>query len=132
MRFNYNANAIICQFICVVYYSQMRSIINEGSIHMDVIEKIEKLKDERKWTDYELATRAMLTQSTIASMKARKSPPKIDTLQSICSAFGITLSQFFLEDEQIEILTKQEKNLLENFRKLDCEKQNALIDFINK
>ncbi len=97
---------------------------------MDIIAKIEKLKSERGWTDYELAQQSMLTQSTIASIKARKSPPKIDTLQSICNAFGITLSQFFLENEKIEVLSETEKILLDNFRKLTPQKQKALIDLL--
>ena len=97
---------------------------------MDIIAKIEKLKKERGWTDYELAARAMITQSTIASMKARKSPPKIDTLQSLCNAFGMSLSQFFLEDEKIEVLSEQEKILLEEFRRLSPRQQKALIDLL--
>ena len=97
---------------------------------MDINSKIEKLKVERGWTDYDLAQQSLLTQSTIASMKARNSPPKLDTLQAICNAFGITLSQFFLEDEKIEILSEQEKILLEEFRKLPPQKQKALIDLL--
>ena len=97
---------------------------------MDIIARIEKLKLERGWTDYELAQQSMLTQSTIASIKSRHSPPKLDTLQSICNAFGVTLSQFFLEDEEIEILTQQEKSLLESFRKLPPNKQKALRDLL--
>ncbi|MBQ9782579.1 MAG: helix-turn-helix domain-containing protein [Clostridia bacterium] len=99
---------------------------------MNIIEKIEKLKQERGWTDYELAQQSMITQSTIASIKSRKSPPKIDTLQALCNAFGITLAQFFLEDEQIEILSEQEKILLENFRHLPYAKQKALLDLLTK
>ena len=78
---------------------------------MDIIAKIEKLKSDRGWTDYELAQQAIVTQSTIASMKARNSPPKLETLQAICNAFGITLAQFFLEDEKIEVLSEQEVNI---------------------
>ena len=97
---------------------------------MDIIAKIEKLKNERGWTDYELAQQAMITQSTIASIKARQTPPRFDTLQSICNAFGITLAQFFLEDENIEYLSKEEKVLLDRFRKLPPQKQKALIDLL--
>lgn len=97
---------------------------------MDIITKIEKLKKERSWTDYELAQQALVTQSTISSMKARNSPPKLDTLQSICGAFGITLAQFFLEDEQIEILSLEEKQLIAAYRKLPPKKQKALIDLL--
>lgn len=97
---------------------------------MDIIAKIEKLKNERGWTDYELAQQSMVTQSTIASMKARNSLPKLETLTAICNAFGVTLAQFFLEDEHIEVLNEQEKQLLESFRKLSLKKQKALIDLL--
>lgn len=98
---------------------------------MDIIKRIEELKTERKWTDYELAQQAMITQSTIASMKARKSPPKLDTLQLICSAFGITLSQFFLEDEKIELLSDEEETLIQSYRKLSKNKQKALLELLS-
>ena len=97
---------------------------------MDIIAKIEKLKNERGWTDYELVQQSMVTQSTIASMKARKSPPKLDTLQAICNAFGVTLAQFFLEDEQIEVLSEQERILVERFRNLPSKKQKAILDLL--
>ena len=97
---------------------------------MDIVAKIEKMKKDRDWSDYELAQQAMVTQSTIASMKARNSPPRLETLQAICNAFGITLAQFFLEDEHIEYLSKQEKTLIEIFRKLPPEKQKALIELL--
>lgn len=108
----------------------MRSKIIAEDNHMDIIAKIEKLKNERGWTDYELAQQAMMTQSTIASMKARKSPPKLDTLQALCNAFNITLSQFFLENEEMEVLSENEKLLLSGFRKLPPDKQKALIDLL--
>jgi flavorubredoxin len=57
---------------------------------------------------------------------------KIETLQAICEAFGITLSQFFLEDEQSEVLSKDEKELVESFRRLPPEKQQALLKFIDR
>ena len=97
---------------------------------MDIIAKIEKLKNERGWSDYELAQQAMLTQSTLASIKARKSPPKLETLHAICNAFNITLSQFFLEDEHADVLSEQERHMLDKFRKLSPKQQKALIDLL--
>ena len=97
---------------------------------MDIIAKIEKLKSDRGWTDYELAQQATITQSTIASMKARNSPPRLETLQLICNAFGISLAQFFLEDEKIEVLNDREKVLLKKFRKLSLKKQESLLNLL--
>ena len=72
---------------------------------MDINKKIQSLCFERGWSIYELAQESGLTQSTITSMFNRGNPPKIDTLIMICDAFGITLSQFFMEDENIGVLS---------------------------
>ncbi len=97
---------------------------------MDIVDKIRELQGERDWTDYKLAQEAETTYSTISTMYQRKTPPKIELLQRICKAFGLTLSQFFLEDEQIEVLSENEKEMLFCFRRLSPEKQRALIELI--
>lgn len=97
---------------------------------MDIIDKIEKYKKQRGWSDYKLALESGVAQSTIATMKQRRTPPKVDMLQSICEAFGMTLAQFFLDDEKVEILSEQERKLVENFRKLSTKKQLALMSLL--
>ena len=93
-------------------------------------QKILFLSQEREWSTYELAQRADITHSTLNSSINRDTPPKIDTLERICDAFGITLAQFFLEDEQMEILSAEEKELIARFRRMPPEKQRALLDFL--
>ena len=99
---------------------------------MDINKKIEKLRFQRGWSMYELAQEAGITQSTLTSMIKRGNAPKIDTLSCICEAFGITLAQFFMEDEQLEILTEEEKKLLSLFRRMPDAKKKALVDLLNK
>lgn len=94
---------------------------------MDIISKIRKLQWERDWSDYDLAKRAEISNATLSSVYRRGNAPKIDTLHCICNAFGITLAQFFLEDEGIEILSEQEKQMLAAFRRLSPARQKALI-----
>ena len=53
---------------------------------------------EKGWTEYELAERSELTHSTISSWYRNKLIPSIPSLEHICNAFGISLSQFFLKD----------------------------------
>ena len=99
---------------------------------MDINKKIEKLRFQRGWSMYELAQEAGITQSTLTSMMKRGNPPKIDTLECICEAFGITLAQFFMEDEELEILSRSEKELVSSFRKLPDAKQQALLNLLKK
>ena len=99
---------------------------------MDINKKIMDMCFQRGWTLYTLSLEAGITQSTLQSMMNRGNAPKIETLQAICEAFGITLSQFFLENEQVEILSENEVELIESFRRLTPEKQQALLKFIDK
>ena len=63
-----------------------------------ILNKIDRLRTERNWSIYKLAEEAGLTQSTVANMFARDTLPSIKTLEALCSALGISLSEFFAED----------------------------------
>lgn len=70
---------------------------------MDTHERLRKLLDERGWTEYRLAKEAKLSESTITNIFRRNATPSIPTLEAICKGFGITLSQFFAENELVEL-----------------------------
>lgn len=98
---------------------------------MGVIEKIERLRQDRGWTKYRLAEEAALTYSSLMSMYARNTPPKLEILEMICTAFGISLSQFFADGEA-EFLTSDEKEILIKYRRLSEERKRALNILIDK
>lgn len=99
---------------------------------MNINKKIDELRFQRGWSMYELAQETGITQSTLTSIMSRGNPPKIETLRSICDAFGITLAQFFMEEETLEVLSKDEKMLLSLYRKLSDEKQAALLKLLDR
>ncbi len=98
---------------------------------MNVINRIEKLRVERGWTKYRLAEESLLTYSTLSAMYIRNTPPKLDILEMICTAFGISLAQFFADGEA-EYLTSDEKELLKKYRRLSDERKKALGILIEK
>lgn len=99
---------------------------------MDILDKITKMRMERHWTEYQLAENSGLTQSTISSWYRKNMLPSIPSLEKICNAFGITLSQFFLEDNNNTVLLNDTQiKLLYAASKLDNEQINALLQFLN-
>ena len=68
----------------------------------DVLLKIRTLREERKWTEYELAQKAGITQSTICGWYKRNCTPTVTMIEKMCGAFGISLSQFFSTDGKTE------------------------------
>ena len=103
---------------------------------MDVLERILKLRQERNWSEYELAARAGLTQSTISSWYKKKMLPTIPSLVRICDAFGVTLSEFFLEERDTGgssatlTLNSRQIELLFLAARLENEQYEALIRFL--
>ena len=77
---------------------------------MDLLLKINKLLDERNWSMYRLSKASKVSQSTLSNMFKRNNSPTINTLEDICKGFGITLSQFFAEDDEPISLNKEQKN----------------------
>ncbi len=99
---------------------------------MDILRKITELRFEKNWTEYELAERSELTQSTISSWYRKKLVPSIPSLEHICNAFGITLSQFFLEDECFsEQISQEQVEILKRWNRLTKAQQKKLADFLD-
>lgn len=91
---------------------------------MNTNERLRKLLDERGWTEYRLAKKCGLSQSTIANIFTRNTVPSISTLEAICNGFGITLSQFFADGEMVE-LTPDLKDIFESWASLTPEQKTA-------
>lgn len=98
---------------------------------MNVLDKITKLREERHWSEYQLSEKSGLTQSTISSWYRKNMLPTIPSLAKICDAFGISISQFFLEDsDKTVLLNDKQLQVLNATSKLDDEQLNALLDFL--
>ncbi|MCR5429686.1 MAG: helix-turn-helix transcriptional regulator [Eubacterium sp.] len=98
---------------------------------MKVLDNITELCEERSWSEYLLAGESGLTQSTISSWYSNHTCPTIPFLEKICKAFGISLSQFFLEDKEFTItLDKVQIDYLKSFDRLEKNQKNKLLQFL--
>ena len=91
---------------------------------MNILSRIKTLMEARGWTAYRLASEAGLTESTIQNLFRRNGIPTLPTLEAVCSAFGITLSQFFADDDMVEC-TPEIKRLMEAWTPLPQEQKEA-------
>lgn len=98
----------------------------------DILAAITEYRKERGWTEYQLAERSGLPQSTISSWYRKNLIPSIPSLEKICTAFGITLSQLFAEGDDPVCLTESQRKLLERWSRLDGDKQEILFALIDR
>lgn len=64
---------------------------------MDTIKRVYEIAEERGLTMYQLSQQSGISYSTIQTTKKRGGQLKIDTIERICEALGISLSTFFAE-----------------------------------
>jgi len=98
----------------------------------DILATITKYREERGWSEYQLSERSGLPQSTISSWYRKNMIPTVLSLEKICKAFGITLSQLFAEEDSVVSLTASQKVLLERWSRLSKEQQEAVFMLIDK
>lgn len=99
---------------------------------MDVMNRITQLMEERGWSSYKLTKQSGLAISTIANLYRRHTTPSLETLQTLCDAFGITLSQFFAEDEEAVPLTPEQKHFFDLWANLTPEQKDLIEKLIHE
>ncbi len=98
----------------------------------DILGMITQYRQARGWTEYQLAERSGLPQSTISSWYRKNMVPTIPSLEKICAAFGITLSQLFAEENAAVSLTEAQRKLLERWARLSEDQQAVIFSLIEK
>lgn len=98
---------------------------------MDVIARLNILRLERNMSVYRLAELSGINQSTLANTFSRGTMPSIKHLEMMCETLGVSLSQFFADDEAPMQLTKSEMKLVENFRKLPEPIRRSVAEIVN-
>jgi len=98
----------------------------------DILARITRLRQARGWTEYQLAERSGLPQSTISSWYRKGMVPTLPSLEKICCAYGITLSQLLSEGEEPVSLTENQRRLLALWARLEEPQQAALLALLEE
>lgn len=98
---------------------------------MKVLERILQLRTERNWTEYRLSEESGIAQTTISSWFRKNITPSVPSLENICRAFNITLSEFFAFDNEPVVLTDSQKQLIESYSKLNNSQQKIIKELID-
>ena len=99
---------------------------------MDILTKILKERQKRNWSEYQLAQNSGITQSTISTWYRKNMQPSVSSLEKICAGFGITLSEFFSDTDDNEmILTDEQKLILDKWNSLNKQQKKAVSDLLD-
>ena len=93
---------------------------------MDTNQRIRQLMQERGLTEYRLALDSGLSKSTVSALLHRNTTPSVPTIEAVCRALGITVSQFFAEEGDSLPVNEEQRLLLQRYAQL-TETQKTII-----
>ena len=96
-----------------------------------ILDKIKLLCAKNNFSLYKLSNESGVPLSTITSLFSNGSFPSIPTLLKICTAFHITLSDFFLLEETPEYILEEHRILINKYETLNITQKQYLDAYIN-
>ena len=92
--------------------------------NFDVLGTMERERLARGWSEYALAERAGIAQSTISTWRRKGLQPNLASIEKICGGLGISLSQFF--GGSADGLTDEQREIFNLWRRLSPQQRDAV------
>ena len=97
---------------------------------MAIIVNLDVMMAKRKISSGQLAEQIGITQANLSVLKTGKAKAvRFSTLEAICKAFHISLSEFFAEENEPLFLTPDQREHLSLWNRLDKNQQKLIEDF---
>lgn len=97
---------------------------------IDILGRITKHRMSRDWSEYQLAQQSGIPQSTISTWYRKQMLPTLSSLDKICRAFDMTMSQFLSENDSLTEITPDQKELLNKWELLTSAQKNAFLNLM--
>ncbi len=98
---------------------------------MNIHSRLSDLLKQSGISRYRLAKICDIPEETLTGIFKRGNTPTFATLETICKGLGITLSQFFAENDMIE-MSSDMKEFYEEWKLLTNEQKNLTIQVMKQ
>lgn len=86
---------------------------------MQVHDIIRKLREEKRWSQEEMANRVGMSKNGYAKMERGESRPSLDRLEKITQVLGIEMTELFNEDKKSVVLISENSQNSANYYSSD-------------
>lgn len=104
----------------IVFYR----LAKERTVIMDIPKRLIFLRERKGYTVYKLGQTSDVSSSYIHKIESGEKKPSVDVVARLCEGLGLTLSDFFSEDNNE--LTPELQELLNHAKKLTVEQVRAV------
>ena len=99
---------------------------------MNVGERLKSIRENKNISIYKLSQDSEVSESHIRNLERGNKQAKVETLEMLVKCLGITMSEFFNEDDSVSYLTENEKSIIDYYRTLPNNTADAVTEFCVK
>ena len=94
---------------------------------IDISKRFQKLRNAKGFSVYYLARESDVSENYIHKIERGENQPSVYILEKLLACLGVTLPEFFNENEDIMYPSELERELIESVRILPQEKASAIL-----
>lgn len=98
----------------------------ERSVNMKIGTRLRQYRKAKEISIYKLSKETDVSQNHISAIENDIRQPTIEMLERLITPMGITLAEFFNDNENASFLTSDERNLVENYRFMSKENSDLI------
>lgn len=98
---------------------------------MDIPKRLKELRECRGISVYKLSKISEISSTYLHELERGEKQPTVEKVYQICTALGITLSEFFTDDQEAKPLPPEVKQICDKVKQLPLDKLkilNAVLD----
>ncbi len=99
---------------------------------MNVLKRLRDIMEQKEMSEYRLSKESGVPQSTINSLFRKNNTPTVYTLEALCSALNISMSDFFYETSTSFIEDYEIKYLLSHWENLETQQKDLIIKLLEE
>ncbi len=96
---------------------------------MNVGNRLKKIRENKNISIYKLSQDSEVSESHIRNLERGNKSATVETLEMLVKSLGLTMAEFFNEDDNVTYPSAQEKILLNYYRTLPEKTAQAVIMF---
>lgn len=97
---------------------------------LDIAERLKRARKIKNISVYKLSQITGVSETHIRDLERGDRNPSFDTLSRLVKPLGLSLADMFKESEDVSYLSNDEKALVECYRMLSKDKEEALLKFL--
>ena len=98
---------------------------------MDIARRLQQLRTAQGLSLNELARRSGVAQSSLSYIEGGDRQPSVEVIERICRGLGVTLAEFFAEEQKPE-LSPDLRQILDAARQLTPRQRKLLLEVMEE